>query len=111
MNEISENLLRAFSKLDFMKVGQKAEHLIELSFACNKITGKKFARAVFEDGVYMIKEDGKEDDLITCQINSIEDRTMLIKALYDRYTQLDIAAMLNISQGTVSAAINRVGEE
>ena len=45
------------------------------------------------------------------KIASISQRTEIIKKLHKEYTQQDIAAILDISQATVSAALHIVNRK
>lgn len=106
------NLLNVFSHSDFKSSGHKQSELVELAFKPNPTSGVMFARAVFEDGSFMVKqvtEGGADTNVMQFQrIESTAQRTEIIKTLYEKYTQQDIAAILDISQGTVSAAIHIV---
>lgn len=80
---------------------------MELSFRKNKASSECFARAVFEDGTFLVKsvlDSGKV--MVFLPITSSEQRNKIIEELYETYTQLDIAAILDISQATVSAVIH-----
>lgn len=106
------NLLNVFGKCDFKSSGHKQSELVELTFKPNPTSGVMFARAVFEDGSFMVKqvsEGGVDANVMRFQrIESSAQRTEVIKTLYEKYTQQDIAAILDVSQGTVSAAIHSV---
>lgn len=109
---MTKNLLNVFSPDDFKSVNKKASNLIELSFMTNWTSGNKFARAVFEDGSVLVKqvsEDATNKNTMQFpKITSISQRTEIIKKLHKKYTQQDIAAILDISQATVSNALHIV---
>ena len=112
---MTKNLLNIFSSSDFKSVNQKTSNLIELSFATNATVGNRFARAVFEDGSVLVKqvsEDATNKKVMHFpKITSIPQRTEIIKELNTKYTQQDIAAILDISQATVSAALHIVNRK
>ncbi len=112
---MTKNLLNIFSSSDFKSVNQKTSNLIELSFATNATAGNRFARAVFEDGSVLVKqvsEDATNKKVMHFpKITSIPQRTEIIKELNTKYTQQDIAAILDISQATVSAALHIVNRK
>ena len=109
------NLLNAFNSKDFKNSGKKTFELVELTFKINPTSGARFARAVFEDGSTLVKQvsEGATDKKLMQfpKITSIPQRTKIIKELNKEYTQQDIAAILDISQGTVSAAIHIVNRK
>lgn len=79
----------------------------------NKKNGSKIARAVFDNGTTLIKTvtaTGVEigQVLKLPEINSIPQRNAVIKDLTkNRITQEQIAAMLDISQATVSNVLRK----
>lgn len=104
---MSANLLKIFTPSDFKNAGKKPSELVELSFRTNKVSGESFARAVFADGTFLVKsvlDSGKVIEFSA--IASTEQRNKVIEGLYETYTQLDISAILDISQATVSAVIH-----
>lgn len=104
---MSKNLLKAFSSADFEIMGMKSVDLVELSFKENKVSGMKFVRAVFADGTFMVKKMAEGETLMCFRhLDSIVKRNEMIEQLYEIYTQMDIAAILDISQATVSAVIH-----
>ena len=104
---MSTNLLKIFTADDFKNAGKKTADLVELTFKTNKISGEWFARAVFEDGTFLVKLASDQHKVMQFQaIASMEERNKIIEELYKNYTQLDIAAILDISQATVSAVIH-----
>ena len=104
------NLLNAFSSKDFKEAGKKSSELIELTVKVNPTSGAKFARAAFEDGSTLVKQvsEGTSNRNVMQfpEIITVAQRTRIIKELHKEYTQQDIAAILDISQATVSAAIH-----
>lgn len=112
---MTKNLLNAFSRKDFKNAGKKSAELVELTFKVNPTSGAKFVRAGFEDGSTLVKQvsEGNVDKNVMKfpKITSIPQRTEIIKALNKEYTQQDIAAILDVSQATVSAAIHIVNRK
>lgn len=112
---MSMNLLNTFSTKDFKNIGKKSADLVELAFKFNPTSDTKFARAVFEDGSVLVKqvsEDATNKKVMHFpKITSIPQRTEIIKELNTKYTQQDIAAILDISQVTVSAALHIVNRK
>ena len=110
------NLLKVFLPRDFRNSGKQPSELVELSFNSNMTTGERFARAVFEDGTALVRRvnaKGKvvQNSLIQIPpLDTVEKWTEVIKILYETYTQQDIAAMLGISQATVSNATRDIEE-
>lgn len=109
------SLLNVFSQKDFKDAAKKSSELVELTFKLNPTSNAKFARAVFEDGSTLVKqvpEDATNKNVMQFpKITSIPQRTEIIKELNKEYTQQDIAAILDISQATVSAAIHIVNRK
>lgn len=106
---MSANLLKIFTPDDFKNAGKKPSELVEVSFRTNKVSSESFARAVFDDGMFLVKsvlDDGKVMKFLP--ITSSEQRNKIIEELYEIYTQLDIAAILDISQATVSGVIHNL---
>ena len=104
---MSANLLKIFTPGDLKNAEKKPSELVELSFRTNKVSGESFARAVFEDGTFLVKsvlDSGRVMEF--SPIASAEQRNEMIEQLYETYTQMDIAAILDISQATVSAVIH-----
>lgn len=112
---MSTSILNVFSQKDFKDAGKKASELVELAFKLNPTSNSKFARAVFEDGSVLVKQVSKDatnkNVMQFPKITSIRQRTDIIKELNKEYTQQDIAAILDISQATVSAAIHIVNRK
>ena len=106
------NLLNVFDQRNFKNTEKKSDELVELTFKLNPTSGTKFARAVFEDGSALVKqisEGGAYKNVMQFpKIISISQRAEIIKELHQHYTQQDIAAILDVSQATVSAAIHNI---
>ena len=100
------DLLSIFKKADLKEVGKTTGNIISL--ALNKKTGAKIARAVLDDGSTLIKRitaSGVVSETIhkIPEILSIPQRNNIIRDLAKQnLTQETIAAMLDISQSTVS---------
>lgn len=112
---MSINLLNVFNSKDFKDAGKKTSDLNELTFKVNPTTDTRFVRAVFEDGSALVRQVSEE---VVCEnvmqfpkIASISQRTEIIKELHKDYTQQDIAAILDVSQATVSAALHIVNRK
>lgn len=107
------NLMTVFKESDLQKFGQTASNIVSLAFKTNKKNESKIARAVFDNGITLIKtvtatgvEIGKV--LKIPEINSVAQRNAVIKDLAkNKTTQEEIAAMLNISQATVSNVLRK----
>ena len=112
---MSINLLNVFNSKDFKDAGKKTSELVELTFKINPASGARFTRAVFEDGSVLVKQVSgditNENVMQFPKITSISQRTEIIKKLHKEYTQLDIAAILDISQATVSTALHIVNRK
>ncbi len=110
---MSSNLMKVFTSLDWNKAGKKTANLLSLAFNENKRTGTKVARAVFDDGSVLFKTVTKSGVVIQAaellpKITSIAQRNEVIKELSrNKHTQQDIAAILNISQATVSNVLRK----
>ena len=112
---MSINLLNVLHSKDFKDAGKKTSELVELTFKINPTSGVSFARAVFEDGSVLVKQvaENAEDKNVMQfpKITSISQRTEIIKKLHKEYTQQDIAAILDVSQATVSSALHIVNRK
>lgn len=110
---MSTNLTNVFNSLDLRRFGQNLSNIISLSFKPNGKTGARIARAVLDDGTTLIKSvtsTGVVSETVRKlpQITSITQRNNVIKDLYkQKITQEEIAAMLNISQATVSNILRK----
>lgn len=108
------NLLEVFNTMDYSKFKQDVSNLISLSVTPNKRSGSLNARAVFNDGRTLYKtvtSTGVEISkaVLLPAINSISERNKVILDLVkkQKMTQEQVAAILNISQSTVSKIINK----
>ncbi len=107
------SLMNIFKNVDLKEVGKTLSNIVSLSFNTNGKTGTKIARAVLDDGVTLIKTvtpSGVVSQTVTKlpQIVSVAQRNNVIKDLAkNKYTQESIAAMLNISQATVSNVLRK----
>lgn len=110
---MSLNLMTVFKTSDLHKFGQTANNVISLAFKTNKKNGSKIARAVLDDGTTLIKTvtaTGVEvgQVLKLPEINSIAQRNAVIRDLTkNKITQEQIAAMLDVSQATVSNVLRK----
>ena len=110
---MSLNLMTVFKISDLQKFGQTASNVVSLDFKTNKKNGSKIARAVFDNGTTLIKTvtaTGVEigQVLKIPEINSIPQWNAVIKDLTkNRIAQEQIAAMLDISQATVSNVLRK----
>jgi len=105
------NLMNVFNSVDLKSVGKKVADIVSLNFASNKKTGTRIARAVLNDGTTLVKRvtpSGVVSEIIhrIPEITSTAQRNAVIKDLAkEKHTQETIAAMLNISQSTVSKVL------
>ena len=110
---MSLNLMTVFKTSDLQKFGQTASNVVSLAFKTNKKNGSKIARAVLDNGTTLIKTvtaTGVEigQVLKIPEINSIAQRNAVIKELTkNKITQEQIAAMLDVSQATVSIVLRK----
>jgi len=110
---MSVNLLNVFKSVDLKNCGKSADSITQLAFQINKKTGAKIARAVLNDGTTLIKTitaSGVVSETVhrLPEITSIAQRNEVIKDLFkQKHTQETIAAMLNISQSTVSNVLRK----
>lgn len=110
---MSVNLMNVFKKVDLKDVGKTAANVISITLKANKKTGAKIARAVLDDGMTLIKTvtpSGvvSETVLKIPEIVSKAQRNEIIRDLAkQKYTQEVIAAILDISQATVSNVLRK----
>lgn len=110
---MSFNLMTVFSNNDLQKFGQTAANVVSLAFKSNKKSGARIARAVLDNGTTLIKTVTASGAVIQevinlPAINSIAQRNALILDLAkNKMTQEQIAAMLDISQATVSNVLRK----
>lgn len=106
-------LLSTFTDSDFrgMIAGERYDlsDIVSLSYVTNKSTGERMARAVLSDGVTLIKHVGprgtgdKIDHVIPSYRNIASRNAVILDLAADPdLTQEMIAAMMDISQSTVS---------
>lgn len=102
-----------FQEYRFKKIGKSAADVVSLAFKPNKKTGAKIARAVLSDGTTLIKSvtaSGVVSETIhkLPEIASVAQRNEVIKDLAKQKINQDtIAAMLDISQSTVSNVLRK----
>lgn len=110
---MSTNLLNVFKTSDLKEVGQTAANVVSLAFKPNKKTGAKIARAVLDNGTTLIKSvtaSGVVSETVhkIPEIASVAQRNDVIKDLAkQKINQETIAAMLDISQSTVSNVLRK----
>ncbi len=110
---MSFNLTTVFNSLDFKKLNESIEDIVSLSFKTNKKNGARMAIAVLGNGATVIKTvtpSGAilEEAIKLPQITTKEQRNRVIKELATgKKTQEQIAAMLDISQATVSNVLRK----
>lgn len=108
------NLMNVAKSVDLVGVGKGAKNVVSLVLKQNKRTGAKIARAVLDDRRTLIKTISKSGVIAEAVIKlpkivSMEQRNAVIKDLYkQKFTQETIAAILNISQATVSKVLRKV---
>ena len=109
------SLLNIFKNAEIRKeTGKTTANIIDLAFRTNGKTGAKIARAVLDDGRTLVKTitaSGVVSEYIhkIPDIVSVAQRNEIIKDLSKQkgFTQEMIAAMLNISQSTVSNVLKK----
>ena len=110
---MATNLMNVFKTVDLQGVGKTAANIVSLAFKPNKKTGAKIARAVLDDGTTLIKTvtaSGVVSETIhrLPEITSTVQRNEVIKDLCkQKINQETIAAMLDISQSTVSNVLRK----
>ena len=110
---MNTNLIHVFKSTDLKSVGKSATDVMSLAFKPNKKTGAKIARAVLNDGTTLIKSvtaSGVVSETIhkLPEISSVVQRNEVIKDLAkQKINQETIAAMLDISQSTVSNVLRK----
>jgi len=109
---LSANLLTVFKNTDLKVLGKTTANIVSLAFKTNHKTGAKFARAVLDNGTTLIKRITAsgvviEQAITLPEIVSVAQRNSVIKELSKDYTQDTIAAMLDISQATVSNVLRK----
>lgn len=107
------NLMTVFNNSDLQKFGQTAANVVSLAFKTNKKNGARIARAVLDNGTTLIKTVTAtgvvlEEIVNLPAINSIAQRNEVILDLTKNHIkQEQIAAMLDISQSTVSNVLRK----
>ena len=107
------NLMTVFKNADLQKFGQTATNVVSLAFKTNSKTGARIARAVLDNGTTLIKTvtaSGAvmEEVIKLPEITSVLQRNEVIRDLAkNKLTQEQIAAMLDISQATVSNVLRK----
>lgn len=107
------NLMNIFKASDLKEVGQTTANVVSLAFKPNKKTGAKIARAVLDNGTTLIKNvtaSGVVSETVhkIPEITSVMQRNEVIKDLAkQKINQETIAAMLDISQSTVSNVLRK----
>ena len=110
---MSTNLLNVFKSKDLKAYEKTAQNIVSLAFKSNKKTGTRIARAVLDDGTTLIKKvfaSGIVSQSVykIQEITSVAQRNEVIKDLAkNKFTQETIAAMLDISQSTVSNVLRK----
>ena len=110
---MSLNLTTVFKRSDLQTLGKTTANIISLAFKTNKKTGARIARAVLDNGITLIKKVTASgviiDEVIKLPpITTISQRNDVIRDLAkNKNTQEQIAAMLDVSQSTVSNILRR----
>ena len=105
--------MTVFKNADLQKFGQSAANVVSLAFKTNKKNGSRIARAVLDNGTTLIKTVTAtgvvlEEIVNLPAINSIAQRNAVILDLAkNNIKQEQIAAMLDISQSTVSNVLRK----
>jgi uncharacterized protein YerC len=106
-------LMNVFTGADFKAIGKSAANVMSLAFKINQKTGAKIARAVLDDGTTLVKtvtSTGVVTQAVSIlpEITSVAQRNRVIVDLAkNNHTQETIAAMLGISQATVSNVLRK----
>lgn len=110
---MAANLMNVFKNTDLKNVGKSMSDVVSLAFKPNKKTGAKIARAVLSDGTTLIKSvtaSGVVSETIhkLPEIASVVQRNEVIRDLAkQKINQETIAAMLDVSQSTVSNVLRK----
>ena len=105
---MSTTLINVFKSADLKNTGKNTANIVSLAFKPNKKTGARIARTVLDDGTTLIKTVTYTGVTLETvhrlpEITSIAQRNTVIKDLAkQKMTQETIAAMLDISQSTIS---------
>ena len=107
---MAANLMNVFKNTDLKNVGKSMSDVVSLAFKPNKKTGAKIARAVLSDGTTLIKSvtaSGVVSETIH-KLPEIAQRNEVIRDLAkQKINQETIAAMLDVSQSTVSNVLRK----
>ena len=104
---MATNLMNVFKTVDLQGVGKTAANIVSLAFKPNKKTGAKIARAVLDDGTTLIKTV-TASGVVSETIHRLPEITSTVKDLCkQKINQETIAAMLDISQSTVSNVLRK----
>lgn len=107
------SLMTVFKNADLQKYGQTAANIVSLAFKTDKKNGSRIARAVLDNGTTLIKKVTTSGTVLEQiihlpEITSIAQRNDVIRDLVkNKFTQEQIAAMLDISQSTVSNVLRK----
>ena len=95
---MATNLMNVFKNTDLKNIGKSTADVMSLAFKPNKKTGAKIARAVLSDGTINKLPE----------IASVAQRNEVIRDLAkQKINQETIAAMLDVSQSTVSNVLKK----
>ena len=101
---MATNLMNVFKNTDLKNAGKSAADVVSLAFKPNKKTGAKIARAVLSDGTTLIKSV-TASGVVSETIHKLPE---VIKDLAKQKINQDtIAAMLDVSQSTVSNVLRK----
>jgi DNA-directed RNA polymerase specialized sigma subunit len=107
------NLMTVFKNTDLQQFGHTTANIVSLAFKTNKKNGARIARAVLDNGTTLIKTVTASGTVLKQvlrlpEITSIAQRNDVIRDLAkNKITQEQIAAMLDISQSTVSNVLKK----
>lgn len=107
------NLMTVFKNADLQQFGQTLANVVSVDFKTNKKNGARLARAVLDNGTTLIKTVTASGAVLEQvfklpEITSVAQRNEVIRDLAkNKITQEVIAAMLDISQATVSNVLKK----
>ena len=108
---MATNLMNVFKNTDLKNIGKSTADVMSLAFKPNKKTGAKIARAVLSDGTTLIKSvtaSGVVSETIHKLPEIVSQRNEVIRDLAkQKINQETIAAMLDVSQSTVSNVLRK----
>lgn len=105
--------MKVFNNTDLQKFGQSVSNIISLSFKTDKKNGSRIARAVLDNGVTLIKKvtaSGvvlEEVIKVPETLTTVQRNNVIRDLAKNKMTQEQIAAMLDISQSTVSNILKK----